>query len=46
MPALPASQRFLPVGAAWNRDQLEALPGLSLHDLMQLPLQRLRDFCR
>ena len=42
--ALPASQRFLPVGAAWNRDQLEALPGLSLHDLMQLPLQRLRDF--
>ena len=24
--ALPASQRFLPVGAAWNRDQLEACP--------------------
>ncbi|MFO1226993.1 excinuclease ABC subunit UvrA [Roseateles sp.] len=42
--ALPASQRFLPVGAAWSREQLEALPGLSLHDLMQLPLQRLRDF--
>jgi excinuclease ABC subunit A len=42
--ALPASQRFLPVGVDWRREQLEALPGLSLHDLMQLPIQRLRDF--
>ncbi|MFG6459943.1 excinuclease ABC subunit UvrA [Roseateles sp. DXS20W] len=42
--ALPAAQRFLPVGVDWTRDQLEALPGLSLHDLMQLPIQRLRDF--
>ena len=40
---LPA-KRFLPVGAAWSRDQLEALPGLSLHDLMMLPIQRLRSF--
>ena len=42
--ALPASQRFLPVGTAWTRAQLEALPGLSLHDLMMLPLDRLRVF--
>ncbi|MFG6441757.1 excinuclease ABC subunit UvrA [Roseateles sp. LKC17W] len=42
--ALPAGQRFLPVGVDWTRDQLEALPGLSLHDLMQLPIQRLRNF--
>ena len=37
-------KRFLPVGAAWSRDQLEALPGLSLHDLMVLPIARLRGF--
>ncbi len=42
--ALPAAQRFLPVGVDWSREQLEALPGLSLHDLMQLPIQKLRNF--
>jgi excinuclease ABC subunit A len=36
--------RFMPVGTAWTPAQLEALPGLHLHDLMQLPLQRLRRF--
>jgi excinuclease ABC subunit A len=41
---LPPSQRFLPVGVAWTREQLEALPGLSLHDLMLLPIGRLRRF--
>jgi excinuclease ABC subunit A len=41
---LPASQRVLPVGVTWTRAQLEALPGLSLHDLMQLPITRLRAF--
>ena len=41
---LPPAQRFLPVGAAWSRAQLEALPGLSLHDLMILPIERLRRF--
>ncbi|WP_164034278.1 hypothetical protein, partial [Serratia marcescens] len=28
----------------WTREQLEALPGLALHDLMQLPISKLRDF--
>ena len=41
---LPSAQRFLPVGVAWSRPQLEDLPGLSLHDLMMLPLDRLRRF--
>ena len=40
----PPAKRILPVGAAWSREQLEALPGLSLHDLMFLPIDRLRIF--
>ncbi len=36
--------RQMPVGVRWTRAQLEALPGLSLHDLMLLPLERLRTF--
>jgi excinuclease ABC subunit A len=42
--ALASALRFMPVGVDWSREQLEALPGLSLHDLMQLPLERLRGF--
>ena len=41
---LPPERRFLPVGASWSRAQLEALPGLNLHDLMQLSIDRLRRF--
>ncbi|MBT9551766.1 MAG: excinuclease ABC subunit UvrA [Hydrogenophaga sp.] len=41
---LPPGKRYLPKGVAWSREQLEALPGLCLHDLMQLPLDRLRVF--
>ncbi|MFM9879196.1 MAG: excinuclease ABC subunit UvrA, partial [Burkholderiaceae bacterium] len=41
---LPASQRFMPVGVQWSRAQLAALPGLCLHDLMLLPIDRLRRF--
>ncbi|EGI76601.1 excinuclease ABC subunit UvrA [Hylemonella gracilis] len=37
-------ERFMPVGVDWTREQLEALPGLSLHDLMLLPLDKLRVF--
>jgi excinuclease ABC subunit A len=38
------SQRFMPSGVGWSREQLEALPGLALHDLMKLPILRLRAF--
>ncbi|MBL8313409.1 MAG: excinuclease ABC subunit UvrA [Rubrivivax sp.] len=41
---LPLAQRHLPVGATWTRQQLDALPGLCLHDLMQLSIERLRRF--
>ena len=41
---MPVEQRFLPQGVAWSRDTLQALPGLCLHDLMLLPLDRLRQF--
>jgi len=42
--ALEPGNRFMPVGVKWSRSQLEALPGLCLHDLMLLPLDRLRRF--
>ncbi|MEO6016548.1 MAG: excinuclease ABC subunit UvrA, partial [Polaromonas sp.] len=41
---LPPGQRFMPVGVQWSRAQLEALPGLALHDLMRLPIDRLQKF--
>ena len=41
---LAPAKRFLPVGVKWSREQLEALPGLCLHDLMLLPIERLRRF--
>jgi len=42
--AMPPAARILPIGVTWSREQLEALPGLSLHDLMQLPIDKLRRF--
>ncbi|MCZ8252619.1 MAG: excinuclease ABC subunit UvrA [Hylemonella sp.] len=41
---LAPEKRFLPAGTQWTRAQLEALPGLCLHDLMLMPLDKLRDF--
>ncbi|WP_311223626.1 MULTISPECIES: excinuclease ABC subunit UvrA [unclassified Acidovorax] len=38
------ARRFMPQGVQWSRAQLEALPGLTLHDLMLLPIDRLRRF--
>jgi excinuclease ABC subunit A len=42
--ALEPAKRFMPVGVQWTRAQLEALPGLCLHDLMLMPIDRLRRF--
>ncbi len=42
--ALEPSKRFMPAGAQWSRAQLEALPGLTVHDLMMLPIDQLRRF--
>ena len=44
MPAAGRYRRFRPVHAAWAPPQLDALPGLSLHDLMLLPLERVKAF--
>ncbi|MET0508063.1 MAG: excinuclease ABC subunit A [Burkholderiaceae bacterium] len=37
-----ARERFMPHGVEWRREQLDALPGLSIHDVMLLPIERLR----
>ena len=36
--------RFMPRGVEWSEDQLQALPGLCLHDLVLMPIDRLRQF--
>ncbi|MBT9505777.1 excinuclease ABC subunit UvrA [Rhodoferax sp.] len=41
---LEPGKRFMPAGVKWSREQLEALPGLCLHDLMLMPMDRLRRF--
>ncbi|MEY4733371.1 MAG: UvrABC system protein, partial [Pseudomonadota bacterium] len=41
---LPGAKRFMPAGVKWTRAQLEALPGLSLHDMMIMPIDQLRRF--
>jgi excinuclease ABC subunit A len=41
---LAPEKRFMPQGVTWSRAQLEALPGLCLHDLMLMPIDRLRTF--
>ena len=37
-------KRFMPVHAAWSREQLDNLDGLSIHDVMLLPIERVRAF--
>ena len=37
-------QRFMPVGSNWSREQLNGLGGLSIHDVMLLPIERVRLF--
>ena len=41
---LPAAERFMPIGVHWSRAQLETMPGLCMHDLMRLPIDRLQRF--
>ncbi len=41
---LAPTRRFMPVGVSWTREQLEAMPGLTVHDLMLLPIQKLKAF--
>jgi excinuclease ABC subunit A len=41
---MPSAKRLMPMGVQWTRAQLEALPGLCLHDLMQLSIDKLRKF--
>src|SRR5690606_2441074 len=36
--------RFRPVHAGWSAATLAELPGLNIHDLMQLPIERVRIF--
>jgi excinuclease ABC subunit A len=42
--ALGDRSRFRPRGVDWSDEALAALPGLCVHDLMLLPLERGRDF--
>ncbi|MFC5431786.1 excinuclease ABC subunit UvrA [Paraburkholderia denitrificans] len=41
---LAPAARFMPHGVEWMRAQLEALPGLTLHDVMLMPIERIRRF--
>ena len=41
---LAPALRFMPIGVTWTRAQLEAMPGLCLHDLMRMPIDKLQKF--
>src|SRR5450755_634630 len=43
---LPSAARMRPAHVKWSAAQLSALPGLSIHDVMLLPLERACDFFR
>ena len=38
--ALPPDARFRPAGVKWSDETLRSLPGLTIHDIMLLPLER------
>ncbi len=37
-------ERFMPVHASWTQAQLNALPGLHIHDLMRMPIDQVQAF--
>jgi excinuclease ABC subunit A len=41
---ISAGKRFMPRGVKWSDAQLAALPGLTVHDLMLLPIDKSRAF--
>ena len=41
---LAPEKRYTPRGTQWSLDELAALPGLCLHDVMLLPIERARTF--
>jgi excinuclease ABC subunit A len=44
--ALAGAERFRPVGVRWSDPTLAGLPGLCIHDLMLLPIERACEFFR
>ena len=42
--ALAGRPRFRPAGTMWGEPAMQAMPGLCLHDVMQLPVARAQDF--
>src|SRR6185437_7633906 len=42
--ALGTTPRFRPHGVQWSEAALQSLPGLSIHDLMLLPVERASEF--
>ncbi|MFO7277001.1 MAG: excinuclease ABC subunit UvrA [Pseudomonadota bacterium] len=43
---LDPAQRFRPNGVQWSEDTLRSLPGLCIHDVMLLPIERASEFFR
>ncbi|MGE5096483.1 MAG: excinuclease ABC subunit UvrA [Betaproteobacteria bacterium] len=41
---LAPSQRYRPREVQWSKDQLAALPGLCIHDVMLMPADKVREF--
>ncbi|MDE2451031.1 MAG: ATP-binding cassette domain-containing protein [Gammaproteobacteria bacterium] len=44
--ALGTATRFRPRAVAWSEETLRSLPGLSIHDLMLMPVERACEFFR
>jgi excinuclease ABC subunit A len=43
---LDPAKRFKPTGVDWSDETLQSLPGLTIHDVMLLPLERACEFFR